>query len=166
VNWRAYLDQLIVDEHYAWSHGYGSIADAWAYVRRELPPDSTVAYANTYFVYPLQGERLSRRATYAPVRPGVKQIADLPPLAGRVSGERIVALVVRETVAGADRDTWLGNLTETGAQFLFVAKGGEARAPELDFAVSDPARFTRLFENEAATIYRINAGIGPKPSAP
>jgi hypothetical protein len=155
VNWRAYLEQLVVDEHYAWSHGYGPIADAWQYVRRELPPEATIAYANTYFVYPLQGDRFSRRAVYAPVRPGVEHISDLPPLPGRISGERIVPLVVRQTVAGADRETWLENLSETGAEFLFVAKAGEAPAPELRFAGSDPSQFVKMFDNEAATIYRV-----------
>jgi hypothetical protein len=161
VNWRAYLDQLVIDEHYAWSQGYGKIADAWDYARRELPPDATIAYANTHFVYPLQGERLTRRVVYAPVRPGVERMTDLPPIPGRISGERIVPLVLREMVKDADRETWLANLSQAGAGYLFVAKGGEATAPEAGFAGSDPSRFTRLFENEAATIYRVNAGVGP-----
>ena len=64
--------------------------------RRIRSPDATIAYANTYFVYPLQGNELTRRAVYAPVRPGVERVADLDRHAARLQHAGVECPVAAE----------------------------------------------------------------------
>jgi hypothetical protein len=141
--------------------GYSYLADGWAFVREELPPGETVAYANTYFVYPLYGFELDRPVVYATLREGLNQVHDLPVIGVPLSGEQIVPAIVRATVAEPDRDAWLKNLRTRGAKYLFVAKhdltGTADPAPpaELSFAEQDAIHFQRLFDNQAAAVYQI-----------
>jgi hypothetical protein len=139
--------------------GYGALAGAWEYLDRTAAPDATVAYANTFYTYPLYGPGFARRVVYAPTRAGVRRLHDLPAMAGRrLSGEEIVAHVASELTSHPDRDVWLGNIARADPDYLLVAKPGigpSPNVPELDFAGRDPLRFQPAFENDAAVVYRI-----------
>jgi hypothetical protein len=164
VNWLSYLEGLRT-VHYAdfWTNtlSYGAIGQAWQHVRNELPPGEKLAYTNTYFVYPLQGFDLDRPVVYVPVRREVRDVADLNHFSAATTGESIPTQIVPLTIRDADRDTWLANLRASGAKFLLVGKeniahpGEPFEAPELAWAQQDPARFRRVFDNPAASIFAI-----------
>ena len=48
----------------------------WRFVREELPPEQTLAYANTYFIYPMEGFDHARRLIYIPTRRGIAHLRD------------------------------------------------------------------------------------------
>ncbi len=145
----------------AWkTSGYGTVADAWEFVRTEVPPAATIAYTNTSYIYPLYGFDLKRRAVYVPTRRNVTTLADLPHFDAALRGDRIVAEVSGATTEDADRAAWMSKLSDSAARYLLVVKpayGPAPNAPELAFAVEDSTRFTHLFENEAAVVYRIES---------
>ena len=128
-----------------WRGQYGDIAEGWRFAREELPPGSVIAYANTFHVYPLYGFSYTQYPVYAPTRPGVHKLTDLPRFPSPTTGEQIPANIVAITAAEADRDTWLANLRTSGAQYLFIGKRDlahpdrKADVPELRFAAADPA---------------------------
>lgn len=157
VNLNALVNAYAFTTHTSWENpGYARVAlgQSWTFVREKTPADGTIAYANTHFTYPLFGFDHRRRVVYAPVRSGMTHLHDLPKIAGRVPGEHLQALVVRNMNDGADPDVWLKNLEALGADHLYVAKGKE-EPPESRFARSLPARFTMVFDNEAAVVFRI-----------
>jgi hypothetical protein len=141
--------------------GYARLADAWVFIRNQIPPDQTLAYANTYYIYPLYGFDLSRRVVRASLRADRLHLHDLPHIPQPLPGERIGQAVVRNIIADPDRQAWLANLRRSGAKYLLIAKAdltGLPEAPpppELSFARDDPARFQMIFENDAAVVYRI-----------
>jgi len=144
-----------------WQLNFGHIADGWRYVRNELPPGSVIAYANTFHVYPLYGFDYTLYPVYAPTRPGVQRLSDLPRFSAPTTGEEIPGRIVAVTTADPDRDTWLANLRSLGAQYLFVGKRDLARpsqvadVPELRFAASMPDRFRVVYENQDVVVFRI-----------
>jgi len=140
-----------------WEAQYGPLGAAWAFLRSNIPPGKTVAYANTYFVYPLFGFDLGRNVVYAPTRSGIMKLSDLPPTNRSIPGEGLRAAAVLAAVANADRGTWLANLDRLGADYLFIAKDDAiASPPELRFIAEVPAMFSLIYQNESAAIYRIN----------
>ena len=152
------IARYIAQTHPRWADPtvYGPLADAWEFVRTSVPRDATVAYTNTNLVYPLMGFVGDRRVVYAPTRPDVTTLHSLPHLPGPVSGEHLVAEVARVTTADADVETWIANLRRLNADYLFVARDAVVKdPPELTFARGDRARFEPVFENAAATVYRI-----------
>ena len=155
VNWRAYLESYADSRLQGWSEVRGAIAVAWSVVDREVPAGSVVAYANTHFVYPLQGSRVRNRVVYAPSRPGLEAVHDLPRSPKPLAGEQIPAYFAEQTQQDADAKTWRGNLRATGADYLFVAKSGENPPPELSFVADRPAAFELLHDGPAAALYRI-----------
>jgi hypothetical protein len=163
VQWTAFTITYRRQTNEMWrnpSTGYGELAEAWIYVRDELPAEQTLAYANTFYVYPLYGPDLDRRVAYAPLRAGLKHIRDLPRIAQPLTGEQIVPAAVRLTNADPDRQTWLENLRKLGANLVLIAKADLTNSPdspppaELTFAEQDPAHFQRVFDNSSAAIYR------------
>lgn len=140
-----------------WDLSYPEARPLWEFVAEHIPLDATVAYANLYMTYPLQGFDLGRRVVYAPARPGVRSPADLPRLGDRLSGEALVPAAIRATVESSDRATWLKNLRQTSAEYLVVGKVRDLHdAPEAVFADADPRRFRKLFENDGGIIYAID----------
>jgi hypothetical protein len=143
------------------------IAEAWKLVRDDLPPGSVIAYANTFHVYPLYGFDYTQFPVYAPTRPGVHRLSDLPRFPAPTTGEQIPANIVAVTAAEPDRDTWLANLRAAGAQYLLVGKRDlahpdrKADVPELRFAAADPARFQVMLDNEDAALFRIAGESSP-----
>lgn len=164
IYWAKYLLDLR-DVHYSdfWSdpRGYGEIGKAWQFVRVELPAREKLAYTNTYFVYPLQGFELDRPVAYAPVRPGVRRVADLGHFIAETTGENVPTQIVPLTFRDADRDTWLANLRGSGAKFLLIGKqniahpGEPFTPPELTWAQQDPATFRTVFDNADASSFEI-----------
>jgi hypothetical protein len=161
VLWPRYLLECEQTANDVWTGVYGRIADAWRYVRDELPAGETVAYANTYFTYPLIGPRLDRPVTYAPTRRGLTRYRDLARFDSATTGEEIPRQVLAITLRDPDHDTWIKNLRTRGARWLFVARQDVAHPqrtinpPELAFARADPTRFRVVFENDAATIFQV-----------
>ena len=155
VNWRAYLGEYAAGRGDAWTVVNGDVAKAWAAVERDVPAGSVIAYADTHFVYPLQGLHLRNRVVYAPSRPGLHAVHDLPRSPTPLAGEQIAAHFAAQTQQGSDAKTWRDNLRTTGADYLFVAKSGQNPPPELSFIADRPAAFELLHEDPAAALYRI-----------
>jgi hypothetical protein len=160
VFWPAYLrnyqEGLFSDES-AWNAVYPPEQALWRFVDRQIPPDATVAYTNLYLIYPMQGFALGRRLVYAPTRPGVHTVADLPWLGDHLPGEAIVPAAARATVADADQAMWLKNLRQSSAAYLVVGKGGVLGSPpEAGFAARDFRHFLKLFDGAAGTVYAID----------
>lgn len=159
VYWPAYLQNYerdLYSDASAWDTVYPPEQGLWRFVDQHIPPDATVAYTNLYLIYPMQGFSLSRRLVYAPTRPGMHAVADLPWLGDHLSGEVIVTATARATVANADETFWLKNLRQTSAEYLVVGRGGVlGSAPEGAFADDDSKHFRKLFEGAAGSVYAI-----------
>jgi hypothetical protein len=142
--------------NYSWQQQYGPIADAWDIVRNELPPDATIAYASTYFTYPLMGLDYRHRVVYAPTRRDLDDFIHMPRIEEPMTGERITQHITAMLLEHPDREQWLRRLKASGADYLFVGKQQSTIAPpELDFAARDPRMFQKVFENDAAAVFKI-----------
>ncbi|MCY2954588.1 MAG: hypothetical protein NTU53_21880 [Planctomycetota bacterium] len=155
-----YFDRTVADYAQAtplvWAQDYGKLAEAWTFVRHQLPPDKTLAYANTYYVYPLFGFAADRNVVYAPTRPGIAALHDLPPLHQSIPGEKLRQAITLATIANPDRATWLANLNRLGAAYLFLATDESIAAPpELRFIAADAGRFEVVFRNDKAIVYKV-----------
>lgn len=162
VYWPAYL--ISYRKGQAWrldTFHFVPICDAWYFVRDELPPDERLAYANTYYTYPLCGFDLQRPLVYAPLSDRLSDLCDLPRISQPLRGDQVVPSIVRETIANADESAWLAHLRDERAGYLFVAKGNLMDAAtssspvELVFAERDTTHFERVFDNPAASVFRI-----------
>jgi len=146
---------------YPWQQQYGSIADAWDFVRHDLPLGANIAYANTFFTYPLMGVAYDHRVTYVPTRTNLERFIDMPRIEKKITGEQIVAGVCAMLRENPNRAQWLRRLRYSHAAYLFVGKQDPAAPdqtitpPELPMIDNDPM-FTRVFENDAAVVFRIN----------
>ncbi len=155
VQWTAYARDYVAqwsEDGSAWS--VYPDWPLWQFVNHTVPADATVAYADLYLVYPLQGPQLRRRLAYAPTRRGVRTPADLPWLGGHLSGERLVTLTDKATVADPDGAMWRANLQGLGAQYLVI--GHAAAGPEAAWAAADPAHFRPLFAGPAGWVYAVD----------
>jgi hypothetical protein len=164
VNWTASVEAYRAAtfiEGSGWDLSYPQYRPLWQFIAEHVPADARLAYTNMYLVYPLQGIALDRRVVYAPTRPGVQSIADLPWFGDRLPGERLVPAAVDATVAHADRSIWRRNLRESGTQYLVIGKIGALVAPpEAAFAATDSRSFRKLFENDAGIVYVIEWPAG------
>jgi hypothetical protein len=143
----------------AWENtGYGKLAEAWQYIDVNAAPDATIAYANTYYTFPLYGFGLSRRVVYVPTRARIAYLHDLPVSQRRLSGEDVVPYVATQLTTDPDRTVWTNNLAKLNPDYLLVVKPGAGASnvvPETAFASQEPRRFQQVFENDAAVVYRI-----------
>jgi hypothetical protein len=183
VYFESYVRQTEADSAVAWSNPgvYGGIGELWQFVRTDdtaavaagsdtnstagagsrIPRGATIAYANTFFTYPLMGYRFDHRVVHVPTRHDLERFTELPHLPRKVSGEELVTEMVAELRKDPDRTAWLRRLRESGAQYLIVAKYDPAApaqkvvAPEMTFAEQDPQRFVRVFDNDAGRVFRI-----------
>jgi hypothetical protein len=159
VDWHRYLNECQVEAGATWSVPYGNLSQGWDVIRDQTEPGCMVAYANTFQIYPLYGFDLSRHLVYAPTRPGLERIDQLPRMRP-VIGEDVPGEVSRVMMENPNRATWLANLKQSGAKYLIVAKQdlGDPTRPahpsELDF-MSDGG-FALMFENAAVNVYRID----------
>jgi hypothetical protein len=164
VHWSAYVEGLEHDSPIAWSYpepdAYGPIGEVWGFVRSEISRAATIAYANTYFTYPLMGFRYDHRVLHVPTSENLDDFRSLAPLDRPVTGEEIVSSVVKQMRKDPDRNRWLMRLRQSGAQYLVIAKQIPARGfetstpPELNFVADDP-RFRRVFDNDAGSVFEI-----------
>jgi 4-amino-4-deoxy-L-arabinose transferase-like glycosyltransferase len=135
---------------------HGDLAEAWYWVCDKLPPAEPLAYTNTFLVHPLSGFTHERPLVYVPTRRGVAHIHDLPHLPGRLSGERLEPAFAAALAEQTDADGWLAKLKASGATHLFLAKHGPlASPPEVEIVRAHPERFESVFDNSAATVYRL-----------
>jgi hypothetical protein len=163
VYWDAYVGGCsdLTDPSWSDPHAYADIADVWHFVRAELPPGAKIAYANTYFTYPLMGYTYNHRVVYVPTRRGLERFIDMPPIEMRTTGEEITNHIERLLRQDPDREQWLRRLRESGAQYLVVLKRGPSAAqfneppPEFVFANADLARFQRVHDSDAGSVFKI-----------
>jgi hypothetical protein len=158
VEWPAHLQTYREGTETLWKLdiAWPEHADAWHYVRAETPPDATIAFANTAYVYPLYGFDLTRRIVYAPVNPRIKTFLDVPRLGDTVPGDLILDAMARAQNANAEREAWLGNLRERGAQYVLIHKHERGtNPPELAFARESPRRLEPVFEDAHAVVCRV-----------
>ena len=156
TQWTAYCHACQMTLHApgsGYDQNYPAEEQLWRFVDQHVPADTTIAYADLYLTYPLYGFNLQRRVVYAPTRPGVRSIADLPWLGERLSGEHLVPAAVRATEALADRNVWLDNLKAARAEYLVI---GSERAPETTFARNDPKQFRLIYEGPGGLVFVIN----------
>lgn len=152
----ATINQYASDTETAWQQQYGPIGEAWTFVREHVPADATVAYTNTYFLYPLMGFNGQRKMVYAPCRPGVERLADLPKFPRPVAGEEMAEMVGRVTTSGAERELWMKNLRKSEAKYLFILKKGVVvETPEEQFVRDNASEFKKVFMNEAGEIFLV-----------
>jgi hypothetical protein len=159
VDGHSYLNACRVEAVATWSVPYGQLAAGWDVIREQTEPGCTVAYSNTFQIYPLYGFDLSRHLVYAPTRPGLERLDQLPPMRP-VIGEDVPGEVSRVMMAESDPATWLANLKRSGAKYLIIAKQDlgdptqALRPPELDFVSG--GGFELMFENSAVNVYRVD----------
>src|SRR5262249_18587817 len=125
VEWTAFTITYHRQTNEMWRNpvtGYGDLAEAWICLRDEIPAGQTLAYANTFYVYPLYGPDTDRGVVCAPLRADLKHIRDLPRIPQPLTGEQIVPAVARLTIAEADEGAWLKNLRKSGANLVLIAK--------------------------------------------
>ena len=163
VYWDAYVGGCsdLTDPSWSDPHAYADIADVWHCVRADLPPGAKIACANTYFTYPLMGYSYDHRVVYVPTRRGLERFIDMPPIETKTTGEEITSHIERLLRQDPDREQWLRRLRESGAQYLVVLKRGPSAAqfdeppPEVVFASEDPARFQRVYDSDAGSVFKI-----------
>jgi hypothetical protein len=138
---------------------YGPLGDAWAFVRHNIPPAATIAYANTGLIDPLYGPPIGptapRRLVYAPVRPGIRTFADVPPFGQHIPENEVFQATADAMNRQADLPTWMRNLRQSHAGFLFLAKHGSAENPP-EAAFIAALGWKPVFENDAAAVYQLN----------
>jgi hypothetical protein len=159
IHWHASLAQYEHDRFISWKSpgGYPDTAPIWTLVNDSVPADATIAYANTFFVYPLYGEHFTRRVIYAPTRKDLHDFSHFPRMGDRVPGDLIVARMTEVMNEDADLKTWLANLHDAGAEYLVIVHDDalSTHPPELDFAKSNPAHFTLIGHNDAGMLFKI-----------
>ncbi|MDB5174468.1 MAG: hypothetical protein JWN51_3241 [Phycisphaerales bacterium] len=161
VDWHAYVDQCRQLRYEVWLRpdSYPGHGPVWKWVGENVPPDATLAYANTYFVYPYEGFGYTRRVGYAPVRRGLHDFLHFPRMGDRVPGDLIVERMTQVMNSDADAATWRENLRALRAQYLVVIKSDphlDTDPPELRFAKEDGKRFVPVFEDAQAVVFRID----------
>jgi hypothetical protein len=166
IFWHAYIEEYRQTRFVFWelSNGYPFHAPLWKWVDDNVPADATLAYANTYFVYPYFGFNFTRRVVYAPVRRGLHDFRDFPRLGDRVPGDLIVRRMTEVMDEDPDLATWMENLSKLGAGYLVVVRQGPDNAdldpdpPELKLAGEKPAVFVPIYQDAAGVVYRIMNG--------
>ena len=156
VRWLAYLTGYQASQFDFYRNAYPAIAPAWQFIAENVPADATLAYGNTYLIYPLYGSTLQRRLIHIPVRLEPYDFLHLPHFTQPLSGEQIASSFTRELYDHPDRSLWLKRLLDSGATYLYVAANTDTAAPELQFAEQDTIHFTRLFQDPGASVYRVN----------
>jgi hypothetical protein len=159
VMWAAYVKTCRNSAIDCYRSQYGTAtADAWKFVREELPPDELLAYGNTYFIYPMEGFDHARRLIYIPTRRGVTHVRDIPRIPGKPSGETLMTAVADALNSQTDEAAWLARLADSHATHLIVFKHDVVSAPpELAITRAHAERFKVAFENDDAVVYSIRS---------
>jgi len=165
VQWPLYVARRVGDQDalYAQPRLYPTIAGAWAFVRDHTEPDATIAYTNFYYTYPLFGPDLRHRVVYAPTRPGIHHLYDLPHLDRPLSGDDIYSAMVQILQSDPDERTWRANLQASGAKYLVISmrkvddEDQPATPPEAAFVARGGASFAKLYDDSATRVYRVES---------
>jgi hypothetical protein len=161
VEWHAYVIAYQESRFTYFETAYSRQAPIWKWVDENVPADGTVAYANTFFIYPYYGFGLTRRLEYAPIRRGLHDFSRFPRMGDRLPGDLIVRRMTEVMNENADRDTWIENLRAMKAGYLVAMKADpdnrdlSADTPELRFARDEPGRFIPVEETEGGVVFRI-----------
>jgi hypothetical protein len=157
VYWPSYVTGCRQTKPAFWKQQYNEFAGAWKYVNENIPATATIAYANTYLLYPLYGMPPARRLLYVPVRPDVSDFLHLPSFSHPVPGEAVDKTFSELLCEGSDHETWLHRLLDSKADYLFIARAqAVADPPELGFARADSQHFTQVYSDDGAVIYQVN----------
>ena len=157
VNWHAYVSEYLGERPFLWQEfQYPRQGPLWRFVAEQVPADATIAYANTYFVYPLYDPTYLRRVGYAPVRRGLHNFLHLPRLADRVPGDLIFDFMAADMNADPDPATWIENLRALGATHLVVNKREiVSDPPEFRLARAEPRMFVKVYEDDEGVVFRV-----------
>jgi hypothetical protein len=107
------------------------------------------------------GTDYRHRVLYVPTRRGLRRFVDMPEIKKRITGEEITSYVGAMLREDPDRQQWIEGIRSSGANYLFVGKndpGDPSKAmtpPELIFSREETSGFERVFENDAAVVFRI-----------
>lgn len=160
VDWHAYVDSYRDVRMLVWNrpeNAYPRQAPLWAFVDEHVPPDATVAYANTFFVYPYYGFHFTRHIGYAPTRRGLHDFRHFPRMGDRVPGDLIVNAMTATMNADPDLHTWMDNLRNMHAQYLVVARRDlVSDPPELRLTRQNPRRFMKVYEDALGVVYSVS----------
>lgn len=156
VGWAAHVKECRALAMVGYRTQYDASADAWQFVRDQLPPDELLAYANTFLIHPMEGFDNRRPLVYFPTRRGITHLHDLPALPGRLSGEQIVPAMARALTTDTDETAWLRHLSESKATHLIVFHHDVVpNPPELAIVAAHPDRFELIFSNDAASVFHL-----------
>ena len=152
------------DSRTSWHRYYPASAGAWDYVEKNVPQNATIAYSNTCFLMPLQGEQFKRRAIYIPVRKDIDNFLQLPRAVEKsditktahISGESIDSTFASMLNEQPDYDIWRKRLLASSATYLLVMiPDPKHRPPEIEFASRDANVFLKVFEDEGAIVFQV-----------
>jgi len=152
ARWNRYLGEYRDARFAAWQAVYPTHAVVWNLLDNYVPQTATIAYSNQFMIYPMYGFEYQRRVVYAPVRAGAS-VANLP-FPERISDGEFFLRSMDAANIPADPVAWKRNLRAVAANYLVVGVG--KNAPEVAWAESDSAHFTKIFANEQAAVYRID----------
>jgi hypothetical protein len=162
IYWHAYVDDYRRTRFNDWvTVHYPFHAPLWKWVDENVPANATLAYANTYFVYPYYGFDFTRRVVYAPVRRDLHDFEHFPRMGDRVPGDLIVRRMTEVMNEGPDLATWLDNLSKLGAEYMIVMKHDPDNPdlardpPEFKLAGEKPGVFVPIYQDDAGMVYRI-----------
>jgi hypothetical protein len=150
--WTDYLHEYQTARMDIWKSVYPTQAAAWDFVDRNLPQAATIAYSNQFMIYPLYGFECRRNVIYAPVRAGAS-VSNLA-FPAQISDADLNLAAARSANAPSSESAWLDNLRACRAEYFIVGLGDGA--PEVGWAETDRAEFTRIFINSDLAIYRIS----------
>lgn len=136
-----------------WENAYGNAtAQAWIETR-SLPPDDAIAYAGTWYPYPLMGPAQHRPVVYVSPVESITSIATLPRLGEHLTGDPLIDAARRAVREQPDADIWWKRLKAIDVRYVFISKD-HGPTPETTF-VRDPQHFKVIFENTDAIIARV-----------
>jgi hypothetical protein len=157
VYWSSYTQACVAEKPKFWERQYAGFAGSWKYVNENLPATATIAYANTYLLYPLYGTPPARRLLYVLVRRDVSDFLHLPEFGRPVPGEEVDQRFSQMLCEKPDREIWLRRLLDSKAEYLFIARSQAVdHPPELEFAAGDPEHFMQIYSDDGAAIYQVN----------
>jgi hypothetical protein len=163
VYWSAFIEgyRVKIEQDRLWAEPgyYPGLADAWYFVRTQLPPDATLAYTNTAFTYPLYGFDLQRRVIHVPMRSDILSLRELHGIPPGIPGKLVIPQSVRWFRQMAERTRWLERLDRSGARYLLIGLDPplleESLPPELSFAAHYADRFRVVFQSPGAVVLEV-----------
>jgi len=156
MEWEAYAQTCRNSAFIFYPIQYGQSGEVWKFIREEIPPAETLAYTNTFLIHPMDGFKHDRPLIYIPTRKNITHIQNLPPFQTKLSGEQIVPAMAAAMTSDTDGDGWLKKLFASRATHLVIfAHDVIPNPPEQTIVKTHPEKFEQVFQNPAATVYRL-----------